>query len=615
MRVTQTLFNANRSLGKTLLLFLAMAMIVTLSISRVAATASTLSPDLTIESITFNPPNPNVGDPVDIVVTVKNIGTVASIGGRLRLYVDPIDQPPTTSTPHTSHSYIGISIAAGGTFQYTRTGHVFTGNTNHEIYGWIDVDNEVAESDENNNLFHVTLPMGGYDFPDLVISSVAIELESNDCYSGAILGTRVTISNIGTANAGPFVLTVNGVDLQIPGLAVNGQDSFWFAGNTNPTSVTVDTYSEVQESNENNNSFYDNVPVPTLPPACPTETPTPTDIPPTNTPTPSPTPTHYATVTPTPTNTPTPSPTPTRYATVIPTIVPTPSRAYDDGSNNNCAGAKAIDEGIFYGEDLQPSADEDWFKFDAIVGVEYEVAVTGIGNDADLAIELYVQASAGYCVGNLSPISTSVLFTANETGTHYFRVLHNQLTYGPDTRYTIHYKSIGGDIYEGSNDDAPNNTVPQIRFDDEQRHDLFPVGDRDYVQLFLEGGMNYNIWAVPASGDTGSEADPSVSIYGSFGEIGSSIDFTAPESGVYYIEVTHNNLTYDATKSSYCLKVQSGENPTEPICPGIADTPTQVGFDSQSADRNFLTIGSAALLMTLLAITTWGWHRRQTSDL
>jgi len=109
--------------------------------------------------------------------------------------------------------------------------------------------------------------------PDLVVKYVQIELESggNCNISSSELGVRVEIENVGGAGAGPFAVDANGIEQAVPeGLATGETISMWFAGYVydGENSVTVDAASQVQEGDENNNSFSQRLPIPTPPPTC-----------------------------------------------------------------------------------------------------------------------------------------------------------------------------------------------------------------------------------------------------------------------------------------------------------------------------------------------------------
>ncbi len=199
--------------------------------------------------------------------------------------------------------------------------------------------------------------------PDLAISHVRIELETGgSCnYASTQLGARVGIANNGHADAGPFVVEVNGVQQTVSaGLAAGQMASLWFAGYASgENSVSVDVILQVEESDETNNTLSQMLPIPTLPPTC---TPPPADAPPaSDTPTATSTPT--ATPTPTPSSTPTATSTNTPTPTATPTHTPTPTQnppQYDlyvrrmDFSPNLLVG-ETIELYVMIATDIYPS--------------------------------------------------------------------------------------------------------------------------------------------------------------------------------------------------------------------------------------------------------------------
>ena len=109
--------------------------------------------------------------------------------------------------------------------------------------------------------------------PDLIVKYAQIELESggNCDVSSTELGVRVEIENVGGAGAGPFVVEANGVRQAVPeGLAAGEGLRLWFTGYVydSENSIIVDAASQVQESDEDNNSFSERLPIPTPPPTC-----------------------------------------------------------------------------------------------------------------------------------------------------------------------------------------------------------------------------------------------------------------------------------------------------------------------------------------------------------
>jgi subtilase family serine protease len=89
----------------------------------------------------------------------------------------------------------------------------------------------------------------------------------------------VQIENIGSANAGPFVVDLNGSRQQVDDGLMAGQSVvLFFSGTTSSGNyeATVDAANQVMESREDNNSLSYIAPTPTPPPLC---TPMPTIAP------------------------------------------------------------------------------------------------------------------------------------------------------------------------------------------------------------------------------------------------------------------------------------------------------------------------------------------------
>ena len=106
------------------LIALCVGLLVLLSFRTEAhGTPQTTCPDL-VPELSFSSENPQPGAPVDITVTIANIGSGAAGAFYTYLYVDPADQPPTVTTLDTSYTRIP-DLVAGGDLIWTRRGHVF----------------------------------------------------------------------------------------------------------------------------------------------------------------------------------------------------------------------------------------------------------------------------------------------------------------------------------------------------------------------------------------------------------------------------------------------------------------------------------------------------------
>ena len=133
-----------------------------------------------------------------------------------------------------------------------------------------------------------TPPATNLPLPDLVVIGMSVTLETGgDCnFSSTQLGVRVVLGNVGSAAAGLFVVDVNGSQQTVQvGLAQGETSSLWFSGyvfGPEENVAVVDATFQVEESNEDNNTLAQIVPIPTLPSPCtptPTATPTPTPTP------------------------------------------------------------------------------------------------------------------------------------------------------------------------------------------------------------------------------------------------------------------------------------------------------------------------------------------------
>lgn len=141
--------------------------------------------------------------------------------------------------------------------------------------GWVlDVD------DEGNTALYRTTD-GGFTWvmlfntgtvqtlPDLMITGLHIELQNTSCLiPGDPMGVRIWVKNNGQAAAGSFIVRVNNVDQTVNTLGIGETTALFFTGYTNPVTTTVDVTGLIQESDENNNTRSEMVPVPTPPLPC-----------------------------------------------------------------------------------------------------------------------------------------------------------------------------------------------------------------------------------------------------------------------------------------------------------------------------------------------------------
>lgn len=122
-------------------------------------------------------------------------------------------------------------------------------------------------------------PTAGTDtpaaLPDLKPLFMNHTLANSQCLEpGAPLGVRLTVTNAGSAPAGPFMVRVNGQEQPVDeGLAPGESANLFFTRYAEPSQAEVDIAGVVMESDEANNILQMRLPVPTPPLPC---TPTPT---------------------------------------------------------------------------------------------------------------------------------------------------------------------------------------------------------------------------------------------------------------------------------------------------------------------------------------------------
>jgi hypothetical protein len=142
---------------------------------------------------------------------------------------------------------------------------------------------------------------------------------------GMSLGTQVFFSNIGVQDAGSFTLELNlngnTFTTMIDGLAAGESANYWFSDSGTSMDFVdglIDSLNEVEEGNEDNNTYHMMIPIPTPYVSC-----TPTSDPNvTNTPT--------ATITPTITGTP-----PTATPSPIPGYAPLINGGFEEDTNGD----------------------------------------------------------------------------------------------------------------------------------------------------------------------------------------------------------------------------------------------------------------------------------------
>ncbi len=126
-----------------------------------AITLANPGPDLVVESIQVSPAIPDVGQTTYLTFTVRNAGNanVVSTPFENWIYIDPVDRPPSGSTPRTAMWGLD-TLNAGQTSVFNRTKAFTTVGCDHAVYVWTDHGNTVSEDNEGNNVLSTTVCVG-----------------------------------------------------------------------------------------------------------------------------------------------------------------------------------------------------------------------------------------------------------------------------------------------------------------------------------------------------------------------------------------------------------------------------------------------------------------------
>ena len=150
--------------------------------------------DLVVESITWDPASPSVGDSVRVSITIRNEGEGTARSSVVRFYTggsesDSADIDVPSLRPGSRSSVSSSWTAKLGTHPFTAVA---------------DADGDVPESRETNNLLAEV-----YDstlLSDLVVSD--IKLQPDTPVAAQEVEIEVTIRNQGPGNASPFVVSL-----------------------------------------------------------------------------------------------------------------------------------------------------------------------------------------------------------------------------------------------------------------------------------------------------------------------------------------------------------------------------------------------------------------------
>jgi subtilase family serine protease len=213
-------------------------------------------PDLTIERITWTPPEPTVGDKITIIVTVKNQGESISGQAYILYYIDNEQIASGQVDP------ISYNATANQTFNWT----VATGE--HVIKAIVDPTDIIDESDETNNEGSTTLSPAG---PDLIIESIG--WSRNNPQAGEMVTFTITAKNNGGVMSSTSLVHLyvdnssrgyQDIPELEPGAKATRTFDWKFVPGLHDIRAVTDGPNLVVETNEKNNEMLITYPIPDL---------------------------------------------------------------------------------------------------------------------------------------------------------------------------------------------------------------------------------------------------------------------------------------------------------------------------------------------------------------
>lgn len=479
------------------------------------------TPDLIVESITYNPALPAIGASVDITVTIKNQGDAAASGFYTYLYVDPADQPPTTTTPHTSRTYLGVPLIPGASFLWVRTGHALATEGLHPVYAWVDRDNDVAESDETNNLAGpVNICVGNacgegdaYEPDDLCSQAKQITTDGAEQHH-----TLYPVPDKDWA----WFEAVGGVTYRVQALA-DGADADLVIElhSTCASPPSFGSGAEIEFTAPADGAYYVKVEHNQL---------------------------EYGPDT----------------AYRLKVTAQNVCNAYYE-PNNTCsiASAVAIDETAQLHSICEPG-DVDWTTFQAEAGATYIISATNLGPKANVQLGLFTTCADPPSFGSGQRIE----YTAVNAGTIYVKAENRDpQQFGVGTDYLLQVTQKDACAPDGfERDDSPETAKTITANGAAQSRNFCPAGDVDWVTFVAVGGTTYTLETF----NLGAAVDTLLCIYDATGTQqlvcdddggagkGSRVVWQAPANETYTARVTNHDIAAAGPATRYDLRLITG---------------------------------------------------------
>jgi hypothetical protein len=276
-----------------------------------------------------------------------------------------------------------------------------------------------------------------------------------------------------------------------------------------------------------------------------------------------------------------PPPTPTSTWVVPPLssaiIEPRQPVSPDEGEPDDTpAEARPAEIGVPQDHNLHQPGDQDWVYFQGEPGQTYEVRTSNLGREVDTVVSLYDGQGnelASDDDGGDEFRSSRVFWSVEEGGTLFIMIRgFGDTQGGPGTEYQVSVQVAGGfrvDEYEP--DDSPDRAT-RVEVGETQRHNRHVSADEDWISFRAEAGRTY----VVETSRLGERADTVLYLYdregnelaldddGAVEERASRLEWTAPDSRLFFVRVTNWLPTLAGPGTGYDLTLSTQEGSPEP---------------------------------------------------
>lgn len=250
--------------------------------------------------------------------------------------------------------------------------------------------------------------------------------------------------------------------------------------------------------------------------------------------------------------------------------------------DNTCSTAKWLQENNAQAHSFctaaQTQDDEDWVKFTAFAGIQYNVTTSNQQQHASPRVAVLKNCSGSAEAG---PADNGVSWTPSTSGVYYAKLVRKEGVTGPLTAYSLTVTSSTGvtDDFEPDNTCA---TARDITADGaKQTRRFIAPGDEDWVKFAIKAGESF----IVLGDNTGAGVTPVITLFtscndvpgdASVAEAATTVNAAVNTDTIYYARVRNQNSSVFGQNATYDLSV------TASAC--IADTYEEDDASTQAKD-------------------------------